>query len=147
MAGSVAISMLRRASLEADPSITACETWLARRAEYEALTSRWQSLEDHLFRVHNWHRLSTPERAAIPEAAELAAINNRLDELQALNGDLIATLPAIPATTTQGLASKLAVAAACVPRDENEEAHDLIQGVLRDLRMIGQINNMPNNAS
>jgi hypothetical protein len=125
--------MLQHGSPEADPSITACETWLARRAEYEGLTSRWQRLEDHLFRVYNWRRLTAQERAAIPEAAELNAIDDRLDELQALNGDLIAALPAISATTTQGLASKLAVAAAYVCKDENKEAHDLIQSVLRDL--------------
>jgi hypothetical protein len=135
----VAASIAPSIPLEADPSITACETWLARRAEYEALTSRWQSLEDHLFRVHSWHRLSTPERAAIPEAAELAALDDRLDKLRALNGGLIATLPAIAATTARGLASKLDIAAACVPRDENEEAHDLIRSVLRDLRTMGRI--------
>lgn len=137
--GAAALPLLPVMQTAIDPAIAACETWLARREEHESLTRRWQRLETRLIREHNWFTLSRRERAALPEAAELDAIDDRLDDLHALNQDVLAALPAIAATTTQGLASKLAVAVAYVRPDENEEAHDLIRSVLRDLRTIARI--------
>lgn len=139
VAGSAAISLLPHGQLEADPAAVACQVWLGRDAERKSLSRRWQKLETRLIREHGWFSLSRRERAALPEAAELDAIDDRLDVLHALNQDLLVTLPAITATTAQGLASKLAVATAQVPPEENKEAHDLIRSVLRDVLAIARI--------
>ncbi len=119
-----------------DPAIDACETWLNQRAEHDRLTMRWQDLETYLIREHDYFRLSGPMREDIPEAAEFEAADHRLAVLQTLNQDLLDVLPAISATTPHGLASKLAVAAACVRPDENEVAHALIQSILHDLQAM-----------
>lgn len=139
MAGSTATVILTNIPSEADPAVAACETWQACHAEHEGLTRRWQKLETHLVRQHNWFRLSRRQRAAIPEAAELDAIDDRLDVLHAQNQNLLLALPRIAATTAQGLALKLAVAAEHVPPEENREAHHLIKSALRDLRTIARI--------
>jgi hypothetical protein len=132
--GAAALPLLPVVQTAIDPAIAACQTWLARQAERESLTRGWQKLETRLIREHNWFTLSRRERAAIPEAAELDAIDDRLDDLHTLNQDLLVALPGIPATTIRGLASKLAVAAGSVRPDENVEAHNLINSVLRDLQ-------------
>ncbi|MBI1360058.1 MAG: hypothetical protein GC155_07205 [Alphaproteobacteria bacterium] len=127
-------------SLDNDPTIPACRALQACQAEHEDLTKRWQTLETYLFRNQEWCRLSRRQRAAIPEAAELDAIDDRLDELSDHEQQLLMVLIQTSATTPRGLAAKLAVAASIVRPYENADAHDLITSVLRDFRsMVGGI--------
>lgn len=116
-----------------DNATAACAEWLARYDEHENLTKRWQKLESHLISEKDWFQLSDHERRALPEATQLQTMSDRLDELYALNQRLLVTLPTTAATTTYGLAHKLSVALALVHPEENEEAHVLIQSVLRDV--------------
>lgn len=139
MAGSAALSMLPNTPLAADPAIAACETWLARQRERQSLSRRWQKLETRLVRERDWFNLTRRQRAALPEAAELDVIDDRLDVLAAQNEELLAILPGIAAITAQGLALKLAVAVAHVPPEENKDAHDLIASILRDLQTIARM--------
>jgi hypothetical protein len=119
-----------------DPSIAACENWLALRAEHERLARRWSRLESKLARDHNYLRLSRRQRRTLPEAQELSDIDDQLEELHEQQQALLALLPTLASTSTLGLAGKLAVAAIEVCPDENAEAHHLIASILRDLKAM-----------
>lgn len=140
MIGTAATAAIAPLSFDSDPAVRACDAWLSCRKEYEDLTRRWQTLETYLFRHHNWCRLSRRQRATIPEAAELDAIDDRRDQLSEQEQQLLTVLLQANATTSRGLAAKLKVATFVVRYDENAEAHQLITGVLCDYqRMIEAI--------
>ena len=132
IAGSVAVAIVKDLPARMDPSVDVCRAWLAREEEHEALIRRWQKLENYLIHDRDWLELSEHECAALPEVAELDAIDQRLDALHEKRQELLASLPKVSSTTPQGLALKLVVAAIIVMPDENEHAHNLIVGVLRD---------------
>jgi hypothetical protein len=134
MIGAAAIAAAKPAGANSDPAIQTCNAWQACQAEYEDLIKRWQTLETHLIHNHDWCRLSRRQRAAMPEAVELDAIDDRRDAVFDRKQQLLAALPRISATTPRGLAAKLTVAAAVIHRHENAEGHELITSVLRDLR-------------
>ena len=50
--------------------------------------------------------------------------------------ELLTALPNVPATTSQGLALKLAILAIIVMPDENEQAYNLITSALKDLHTL-----------
>lgn len=130
--GSAATAVMPLTHAGGDPAIGACRAWQANQTEYENLTKRWQALETYLFRNHNWPKLSRRQRAAIPEAAELDAIDDRRDELSHHEQQLLMAVLRTSATTPRGLAAKLTVAASIVRPFENAEGHGLITSVLRD---------------
>ena len=136
IAGSAAVAILSDIPMQSDPAVNACKSWLVLEAEHEALTRRWQKLDTYLIQERYWCGLSRQQCAAIPEATELDAIDQRLDALYETRQELLAALPALDATTAQGVALKLAVAAIVVPPDENENAHNLITSALHDLRTL-----------
>jgi len=119
-----------------DESVIACENWLALHAEHQRLARRWSRLEAQLAQTHNFLILSRSQRRQLPEAAELYAIDDRLEELHEQERTLLALLPTLAATTPLGLAGKLAVAAIEVCPEENEEAHHLIASILRDFKAM-----------
>ncbi len=51
-----------------DAAVEACHAWLEFEAEYEDLIQRWQAVEAHLIRHHNWRQLSRRQRAAMSES-------------------------------------------------------------------------------
>jgi len=128
--------LLTNAAAATDSSITACENWLALRAEHERLARRWSRLEAKLAREHNYLNLCRRQQRALPEARELDDIDDRLEELHDQQQTLLALLPTLVATSALGLAGKLAVAAIEVCPEENEETHHLIASILRDLRAM-----------
>lgn len=116
-----------------DPALAPCKIWLARHLEGERLTRRWQELETYLIREHDWFRLGRRRQATIREGAELLALGHRLRDIQHLNSELIAALPHVRATTVQGLAAKLEVAATHIRPEDSRDAHELVQSILHDL--------------
>lgn len=136
IAGSVAVATVKDLPARMDPAVDVCRAWLAREEEHEALIRRWQKLESYLIHARSWLKLSEQECTAIPEVAELDAIDKRLDALYATRQELLTALPEVPASTPQGLALKLAVAAIIVMPDENEQAHHLIKSALQDLQTL-----------
>ena len=119
-----------------DPAASVCETWLSRRAEYERLGKRWQQIETRLFRDHNWSKLTRAQRKRFPEKHEMDDLYDRMDALHEENRVLLASLPALVATSPLGICGKLAIAAIEVCPEENEEAHRLIASILRDYRAL-----------
>ena len=136
IAGSVAVAIVKDLPARMDPSVDVCRAWIAREEEHEALIRRWQKLENYLIHERNWLKLSEHECAALPEVAELDAIDQHLDTLHGKRQELLTALPNVPATTPQGLALKLTVAAIIVMPDENEKAHNLITSALHDLQTL-----------
>lgn len=124
------------ASEPADEAAAVCKEWLNRHAEHEKLIRRWQRLETRLIREHDLFNLSKRDRASLSGASELDAINARLVALYAQNQKLLSALPALAATTTNGVISKLSVALANVRPDESRGAHQLIKSVLRDFEAV-----------
>jgi hypothetical protein len=61
---------------------------------------------------------------------------DRMDALHEENRVLLASLPALVATSPLGISGKLAIAAIEVCPEENEEAHRLIASILRDFRAL-----------
>jgi hypothetical protein len=121
-----------------DEAAEVCSEWLNRHEEHERLIRQWQRLETHLIREHDLFNLSKRDRASLSGASELDAINARLIALYAQNQKLLVALPALAATTIDGVASKLSVALANVPPDESRATHQLIKSVLRDLEAVAQ---------
>jgi len=136
MAGSAALAIATSTPETADPVVSLCRNWISLDTEHEALTRRWQSLENYVVREHDWFRLSDAERRLLPEAAEMSGIEARLGALSESRSDLLTRLPDVKAATLQGVALKLSVAAASVFADENPEAHALLQCTLDDLHRI-----------
>lgn len=116
--------------------MTACEAWLERHRECDALSTRAELIESYLVERCHWHLLSNRRRAAIPQAFELDAIDDRRDELQMLNEELLERIPAMAATTAYGVIAKLMVAVACMPGAEHGPAQHLVRSALNDLQSL-----------
>lgn len=123
----------------ADEAAEICSGWLTRHAEHEKLIRRWQRLEARLIHEHDLFKLNKRDRASLSEARELDAINARLLVLYKQNQKALVALPAVAATTTDGVVSKLSVALANIDRYESKATHQLIQSVLRDLETVMQV--------
>jgi len=119
-----------------DPAASASEAWLARQAEQERLGKRWQEIESRLFSERNWAKLSRIQRARHREQYEMDALSDRMDELEALNQTLLASLPTIVATTHLGICGKLAVAAIEACPEDHPQLNQLIASTLRDYRTL-----------
>lgn len=119
-----------------DRAALASQTWLLRHAEHERLGKRWQQIETRLFRDHNWPKLTRAQRKGFPEKHEMDDLYDRMDALHEENRVLLASLPALVATSPVGICGKLAIAAIEVCPEENEEAHRLIASILRDYRAL-----------
>lgn len=136
MVGASATSAIMPLGIAQDTAIDACHAWQIYHAEQEELIKRWQALEAHLIRHHDWCRLSKRQRAAMPEATELDAIDDRLDEIHDQKQTLLAALRRSNATTPCGLAAKLTIAASIIHRQENPDVHDLMTSLLLDLQNL-----------
>lgn len=136
IAGSASLALLAGKTGTADPVISVCQNWLRLNAEQDALTLRWQELENFVGREYNWFRLSEAERQLVPEAAEMAAIDQSVNALFNTRQDILLRLPDIKAMSLYGVSLKLSVAAASVLPDENAEAHALLRSTLNDLTSL-----------
>lgn len=122
------------------PSVPVCETWLALDAEHRLLIDRWQKLESQLVTRNNWFNLPPQEREALPEAAQLQAIENQLDALAVKRQELLRLVPLEACASASDLKLKLAVVLACVPEDENEDAHGIVKSAMIDLATLLEAN-------
>ena len=123
-----------------NPSVPVCETWLALDAEHRLLIERWQKLEGKLVARDNWFSLPSQEREALPEAAQLQDIENQLDDLAVKRQELLRLIPLEACASASHLKLKLAVVLACVPEDENEEAHSIVKSAMIDLVTLLEAN-------
>jgi len=116
-----------------DPGIDTCHRWLAVDAEQRRLQLEWGTLEGWLITNCSWYKLSTAERAAIPEGARLAEIDARLDVLEVEGHALLKAMRPKPAKSVEAVIANLSVAARLIFVEDHPEAHGLITRAVRDL--------------
>lgn len=92
-----------------------------------------------MIRRHDCRRLSSRQRARLPEAIELDEIDDRLDAIQDKKQALLECLTHVGATTPQGLAAKLAIVASMLHRHGDAVARDLVSSALDDLQRLTRI--------
>ena len=89
-----------------DRAALASQTWLSRHADHERLGKRWQQIETRLFRDHNWSKLTRAQRKRFPEKHEMDDLYDRMDALHEENRVLLASLPALAASSPLGICGK-----------------------------------------
>lgn len=123
------------AASEAGDVVARCADWIALDLEIDRLAVRWSQLETLMARQFQWFELTHAERRALPEAAEMYEIDAKLTGLSYERERQLEPLSRRKADTLNGVASKLAVAAA-VLKHEDSPAHALVAGVVRELAAL-----------
>lgn len=108
------------------------EAWLLLDTEIDQLSRNWAALETQMAREFGWLSLSQVERRALPQAAEMFEIEERLDRLSDEREHRLTSLAKLKAKDLHGVASKLAVAAR-VLRHEDGPAHQLVADAVKAL--------------
>jgi len=119
-----------------DPALAICQRWLAVEEEQRRLMAEWGTLEGWLIKKRKWYRLSSDERASIPEGARLAEIDARLDVLEEENQTLLKAMRPAPAKSLQAVIANLSVAGRLIFEEDHPEAHGLIVRAVRDLAKL-----------
>lgn len=112
--------------------VAACERWLAIDFEIDRLAQQWARLETQMAREFGWFSLSQVERRALPQAAEMFEIEERLDRLSDEREHRLTSLAKLKAKDLHGVASKLAIAAR-VLRHDGGPAHQLVADAVNAL--------------
>jgi len=120
----------------ADRSVAICHHWLAIDAEQRQLQLEWGTLEGWLIKNRKWYRLTSEQRAAIPEGTRLAEINARLDVLEVEGQALLKAMRPKPAKSIEAVVANLSVAARLIFVEDHPEAHGLITRAVRDLAAL-----------
>jgi hypothetical protein len=89
--------------LPEDPTVAACDAWLAQQAEIARLGRLWSRRESWLAARFSWFRMSETERRALPEAQALYEIDARCDALWSENERLLRRLARLSATSLEGV--------------------------------------------
>jgi hypothetical protein len=113
-------------------SAVAGEAWLLLDSEINQLALQWARLETQMAREFGWLALSQVERRALPQAAEMFEIEERLDQLSDERENRLTSLAKLKAKDLHGVASKLAIAAQ-VLRHEGGPAHQLVADAVNAL--------------
>jgi len=119
-----------------DPTITACEKWLAVEAERNRLSLAWGRCEELLFDKCNRQNLSAARESDMPEARKLNEMGAQLKALDLESDVLLKALPTRRATSAAAVIANLSVAAALLYPDDHPEAHGLIVRAVRDLKAL-----------
>lgn len=133
-AGPLAPSLERLAAF--NQSAMLCKVWLAIEAERYRLTRRWVKLESQMIKNHEWFNLTDGEQLALPEAAEMHAIDVRLTTLQKDREEILPQLPALVSGDKQALLLKFGVVEMLLLPDEAPEANAILKSALRDLAVL-----------
>jgi len=131
-----AAPVLGGGSIEANDTVRRCADWIALDLEIDRLTLRWSKLETLMVREHGWFGLTPAEQRALPEAADMFEIDNRLEALSLQRERLLRPLSRLPADTVHAVASKLVIAARLMQHEENP-ARPFVASAVRDLADMG----------
>ena len=123
----------RTVAADTDPSVAICHRWLAIDAEQRRLQLEWGTLEGWLITKRKWFKLTSDQRAAVPEGARLAEIDARLDVLEVEGHALLKAMRPKPAKSIEAVVANLSVAARLIFVEDHPEAHGLITRAVRDL--------------
>lgn len=118
------------ASAPADPVLPLARTWIAERAEADALMARWSELECTLPRGAMGDR-----KSALPQARAMRAIDCRLRRLLVKLGRDAERIAPMQAPTREGGLAKIEMALAILePVDVEEHSWALVAAGFDDLR-------------
>lgn len=120
----------------ADPIVAISRHWLNVDAERNRLALAWGTLEGELIKSHGWHRLTTPERAAIREGGRLGEISDRLDQLEEESEAILENLPTAAATSVDGVLANLTIAMTLLYPEDHERVHGLIMRAIADIKRL-----------
>ena len=124
-----------RLSFSSDDTVAQCADWLALDLEIDRLALRWAQLETLMARDHGWLTLGHAERRALPEAAEMFEIDDRLEALSRQRERMLKPLSRLHANTLHAVASKLVIAARLMQHDENP-AQPFVASAVRELPQL-----------
>lgn len=94
-----------------------CAEWLTLDLEIDRLSRRWSLLETQAVREFDWFKLSSAKRSALPMAAEMDDIDDRIQALFKERTKGLKALRRMKATDAHGAVSKLVVAARISQQD------------------------------
>jgi hypothetical protein len=118
--------------LATNDTVAQCSDWIALDLEIDRLTLRWSKLETLMVREHDWFGLTPAEQRALPAAAEMFEIDERVEALSLQRERLLRPLSHLPADTLHGVASKLVIAARLLQHEENP-AQPFVASAVREL--------------
>ncbi len=113
-------------------TVAQCAAWMALDLEIDRLSLRWSQIETTMAEKHDWFRLTQAQRRALPQAAEMYEIDERLKVLFRQRRLDLKGLVKLKAESLHAVASKLAVAARILQYEENT-AQPLIAAAVREL--------------
>ena len=116
-------------------TVAQCAAWIALDLEIDRLARRWSQLEALMVRDHRWFALSHAGRRALPEAAEMYEIDDRLEALSRQLEQMLQLLSERQAGTLHGVASKLVIAARLM-RHEEHPAQPFVASAVRELPQL-----------
>lgn len=106
--------------------------WRASQNEADRLTLAWQRVEAYLFSHHNWTSLSDAAQRALPAAAPLYALDDRLADLDVERDALLAGMSRTNARSAEGFRAKLKVLEYLLRQEDHPQAHALIRSARLD---------------
>ena len=118
--------------LASNEPVDQCADWIALDLAIDRLTVRWSNLEAELVREYGWFSLTSAARRALPAAAELFKIEDRLEILSLRRERLLERLAHLSAKTLHGVATKLVIAARLLEHEENP-AQPFVASAVREM--------------
>lgn len=114
----------------ADGLLTLCGRWMALDVEIDRLSLRWSALEGHFVAEAAWFQLNAAQRRALPGAAEMFEIEDRLEALSQERDKRLELLMQPKATDLREITAKLAVAARLLMHDDGPAQRLVADAVL-----------------
>lgn len=123
-------------ALPASPIAAIAAQWRVVKQAEAALVARWSNIETRLVDHFRWADLTDDEQKALPEAAELHAINAQLQQLEADRRHCPVVLVGLPATSRDDLQLKLQVVADLLNPGDHALAHRLLTTAIGELKAL-----------
>jgi hypothetical protein len=119
-----------------DPALVVAQRWCDLEAEQRRLFLEWEKVETWLFKHRNWPNLSDAERAAVPEGAQLEAIDDQLAANDKTYDVLLPLLRTTPAISRAGLLARFDALLLFLESREHSDARALLMSCQRDLNRL-----------
>ena len=110
--------------------------WRVARQAEAALVARWSSIETWLIHNFGWADLTDDEQRALPEAAELHAIDTQLQQVDTDRHQCEVALIGLPAASRDDLQVKLQVVADLLNPADHAVAHRLLTTAIEELKAL-----------
>jgi hypothetical protein len=109
-----------------------CGAWVELDLMINRLALRWARLETQMTHDHHWFALTSEERRALPEAAEMFDIDETLETLSLQREQWLKPLSQLKVDTLHDVVSKLVIAARLM-QHEDSLAQPFVASAVREL--------------